>query len=223
MKVAIISAMQKEIAPFIDKIKDYNDITKDGFVFRTGKYKDIDIVITHGGIGKVNTGIIVTLIHYLFPDLDLIINIGISGGIIGSVAKGEIVISSKLAYSDVDTTAFGDEFGQVPDMPKYFFGDEKTISKINDLGRVGLVLTGDTFMTDKKRINELSEYYDEKVLCVDMESAAFAHCSYVFNIPFVGIRAISDLVGDENQVEKYIDYNKIACRKVCEALEKILR
>lgn len=223
MKVAIISAMQKEIDPFIKKIKDLHKITYNGFIFREGKYNNSDIIITSGGIGKVNTGIITTLIYNLFPDIDLIINIGISGGVIGNVNKGDIVISSKLAYSDVDTTAFGESFGQVPNMPKYYIGDEKTIAKIKDIGKTGLILTGDTFMTSKERIEELQKKFTEdKILCVDMESTAFAQCAYIFNVAFVGIRAISDLVGDDNQIEKYIDYNKIACEKVCNALEKIL-
>lgn len=223
MKIAIISAMHKEIEPILSKITFTEKVNYQNYLFQKGYINDNEVCITIGGIGKVNSGIITALMNEIFPNSDLLINIGISGGILHNVSKGDIVISEKLSYSDVDTTQFGEEYGQIPDMPRFYYGDKKIIDKIKNIGEVGLVLTGDAFINDKKKVDEIiSHFPNEKPLCVDMESTAFAQAAYLFDIPFVSIRCISDVVGDVNQIEAYEDYNKIACAKACEAIEKIL-
>ena len=91
MKIAIISAMKKETKPLIDKMSDLKKTTYLDYDFYQGTLKGNEIIITFGGIGKVNTGIITTIINFLFPNLDLLINIGISGGVLGKVKPGDIV------------------------------------------------------------------------------------------------------------------------------------
>ncbi|WP_251438417.1 5'-methylthioadenosine/S-adenosylhomocysteine nucleosidase, partial [Staphylococcus aureus] len=55
--------------------------------------------------------------HY---KVDIVINTGSAGGIGEGLAIGDVVISDKLAYSDVDVTAFGYEYGQMAQMPLYY-------------------------------------------------------------------------------------------------------
>lgn len=224
MRIAIISAMYKEIEPILKKITFTDNIKYKNFVFQKGFINNNEVCVTSGGIGKVNSGIITTIMDKVFPNIDLLINVGISGGIFHNVNRGDIVISEKLSYSDVDTTAFGEEYGQIPDMPRFYYGDRKTIDKIKNMGKVGLVLTGDAFIDDKKKIDDLvnKHFSEEKPLCVDMESTAFAQAAYLLDIPFVSIRCISDVVGDDDQIEAYENFNRIACEKVCKAIEKIL-
>lgn len=224
MKIAIISAMLKEIMPLINKINVVEEFQKEGYTFKKGFLNDNEIIITSGGIGKVNTGVITTILYMLFPDIDLLINVGISGGVIGNVNKGDIVISDKLSYIDVDTSQFGEAFGQVPDLPLYYTACENVISKVSKYGKCGLILTGDKFISDKNLLHSIIDkhFSSEKVMCVDMESTAFAQVCYLFKIPFISIRCISDLIGGENQTDLYEDYNKIACEKACKVLELLI-
>ena len=159
MKIAIISAMHKEIEPILSKITFTEKVNYQNYLFQKGYINDNEVCITIGGIGKVNSGIITALMNEIFPNSDLLINIGISGGILHNVSKGDIVISEKLSYSDVDTTQFGEEYGQIPDMPRFYYGDKKIIDKIKNIGEVGLVLTGDAFINDKKKVDEIISHF----------------------------------------------------------------
>jgi adenosylhomocysteine nucleosidase len=61
-------------------------------------------------------------------------------------------------------------------------------------------------------------------MSVDMESASFAHSFYQFNIPFISIRSISDIIGKNNQVEYEENLQNAAnkCAKfVINLIEKI--
>ena len=224
MKIAIISAMEKEVTELFDKIQNLEIVKYKTYEFKTGTLGKHEVIVTNGGIGKTNTGIIVALMDSLFKGIDLIINLGISGGVKGKVKPGEICISEKLSYSDVDVTVFGTEYGAVPYLPKYYYGDKKSLECIKSYGTVGMILTGDKFFTDEKSCNELinTHFTGENVICFDMESTAFAQSAYVLGLPFIAIRAISDIIGVSGQVDNYTDYNLIACKKACDALEKIL-
>jgi len=224
MKIAITSAMEKEVTNLFDKIQNKEIVKYKNFEFKTGKLGKHDVIVTNGGIGKTNTGIIVALMDSLFEGIDLIINLGISGGVKGKVNPGEICISEKLAYSDFDATAFSYEYGQVPRLPRYYYGDKKVLECIKNFGTIGMILTGDKFVTDEISSNDIinTHFNGENVVCFDMESTAFAQSAYVLGLPFVAIRAISDIIGVSGQVDNYTDYNMIACKKACDALEKIL-
>lgn len=223
-KIAIISAMEEEVTNLFNRIENLRIVKYKNFEFKTGKLGNHDVIVTNGGIGKTNTGIIVALIDSLFEGVDLVVNIGISGGVKGKVNPGEIVISEKLSYSDFDATAFGYEFGQVPRLPKMYFADKNTLEKIRVFGNVGMILTGDKFVTDCKSSSKVINKYfkDENVLCFDMESTAFAQSCHVLGLPFIAIRAISDIIGVNNQVNNYVDYKLTACKKACDCLDIIL-
>lgn len=224
MKIAIISAMEKEVTELFEKIQNLEIVKYKNYEFKTGILGKHEVIVTNGGIGKTNTGIIVALMDSLFKGIDLIINLGISGGVKGKVNPGEVVISEKLSYSDFDATAFDYEFGQVPRLPKYYYGDKAILEKIKSFGKVGMILTGDKFVTDESSTNEIIEkhFKGENVLCFDMESTAFAQSAYVLGLPFVAVRAISDIIGVSDQVDNYTDYNLIACKKACALMEEIL-
>ena len=62
------------------------------------------------------------------------------------------MIADKLAYHDVDVTAFGYEYGQMAQQPLYFESDKKFVSLfkrvcLNLIKNVilGLIATGDSF------------------------------------------------------------------------------
>ena len=59
-------------------------------------------------------------------------------------------------------------------------------------------------------------------MAFDMESTALAQATYCYQIPFIAIRAISDVIGVENQNDAYYDYVEIACKKANEILYLLL-
>ena len=202
LKIGIIGAMDQEVEILKNKLEDLKTWEEAGALFFSGTIGQHDVVLTKSGIGKTLAALTTTLLisHY---GVDIVINTGSAGGIGEGLAIGDVVISDKVAYFDVDVTAFGYEPGQMAQMPLYYEADEKLVqaameaSSNNMLnGRVGLIVSGDTFVHSQKQILEIKADFPH-CLANEMEGAAIAHVAYQYKKPFVIIRAMSD-VGDEN-------------------------
>ncbi|NVK24027.1 MAG: 5'-methylthioadenosine/S-adenosylhomocysteine nucleosidase, partial [Gammaproteobacteria bacterium] len=62
MTVAIIGAMEPEVAILKQQLADVNESTNAGFTFYAGKLNDKDVVLVQSGIGKVASTIATTLV-----------------------------------------------------------------------------------------------------------------------------------------------------------------
>lgn len=56
----------------------------------------------------------------------------------------------------------------------------------------GLIVTGDWFVDTKEKMREIIKHFPE-ARAVDMESAAIAHTCYIYKVPFISFRVISDI------------------------------
>jgi adenosylhomocysteine nucleosidase len=76
-----------------------------------------------------------------------------------------------------------------------------------------MILTGDSFFIDKVATSKLIDehFKDDNVMCLDMESTALAQAAYNYNIPYLAIRAISDIIGGSNQSDDYDNNLERAC------------
>lgn len=206
MKVAIIGAMEEEVAILREKLENKNDTTVANCEFYTGTLDGVDVVLLKSGIGKVNAAMSTTILLERFQP-DVVINTGSAGGFLASLNVGDIVISTEVVHHDVDVTAFGYAYGQVPGLPARYASDEKLIDiaeksavHIRDVQvATGLIATGDSFMHDPARVEFVRTQFPE--LCaVEMEAAAIAQVCHQFGVPFVVIRALSDIAGKESNV-----------------------
>lgn len=211
MIVGIISAMQNEFELIINSLENKKIKTICNVDFHIGTINNHTIIGVISGIGKVNSAITTTLLINNFSP-ELIINSGIAGGTIGLNPK-DIIIPHKLAYSDVDATAFGYEFGQVPQMPLYFETDsywrnvlEKTLINLNIQYKNRLILTADTFRSTTTDIkNQIELGY-----AVEMEGASIAQTCYKLKTPFISIRFISDILDTQNHIDDYNSFEEEA-------------
>lgn len=227
MRVAVIGAMEEEITFFKEKMLNLQEVTVFPYTFFIGKISDIDIVLVKSGIGKVASGALFASLVDNFENIDLFINVGVSGGIKGLAKTGDVIVSEKLAYSDVDVTAFGYRYGQMAKCPECFYGNEEVISFLSENKfdfKKGMILTGDSFATNHEYIDEICKRYfnKENVLAVDMESTAFAQMAYFYNKRYLAIRVISDVIGESSQVEGYDSSLDFASRKSNEFLLSLL-
>jgi adenosylhomocysteine nucleosidase len=205
MKIAIIGAMQKEIDYLLAHLENRCETKRLKHVFYEGNFAGKELVIVKSGIGKVASGILFSALVNSYPDLDLVINIGVSGGVVGKVASGEVVVAGSVAYGDVDVRVGGDySYGQIPDCPAFFPSQAEIITglKLSLPYKEGIILSGDRFYSDQEEV---------AVLALDMESAAFGQSAWFYDIPFIAIRAISDLIGRKSQYQEYCDYLETAC------------
>ncbi|MBA2873582.1 5'-methylthioadenosine/S-adenosylhomocysteine nucleosidase [Thermaerobacillus caldiproteolyticus] len=206
MKIAIIGAMEEEVTILREKMEDRTETTIANCEFSTGRIHGADVVLLKSGIGKVNAAMATAILLDRFQP-QYVINTGSAGGFSAALNVGDIVISSEVVHHDVDVTAFGYEYGQVPGMPARYKADETLVKiaeqsaqHLTDVQVVkGLIATGDSFMNDPSRVEFVrSKFLD--LYAVEMEAAAIAQVCTQFAVPFVIIRALSDIAGKESNV-----------------------
>ncbi len=214
MKIGIIGAMDEEVQILKDKIGLYEKTVIAGSEFYTGTIDYQEVVILKSGIGKVNAAMATTLLIQLFKP-DYVINTGSAGGFHQNLQVGDIVISKELRYHDVDATVFGYEYGQVPGMPAAYFPDANLVQMAEESGKqvnvhvvTGLITSGDSFMSDEERVKEVKELFP-KLYAAEMEATAIAQVCTQFEIPFVIIRSLSDIAGNDAKVS-YDQFLEIA-------------
>ncbi|WP_286238576.1 5'-methylthioadenosine/S-adenosylhomocysteine nucleosidase [Neptuniibacter halophilus] len=206
IRIGIIGAMDEEIELLKSSLQDREDHEIAGYHLFTGTLHGKDIVLLKSGIGKVNAAIGTTILLQVFKP-DCIINTGSAGGFDPSLQVGDIVISSEVRHHDVDLTVFGYEYGQVPRQPAAFSPDptlaeiaERCIARMEGMQTTrGLICTGDQFMNDPARTERKRKLFPQ-MKAVEMEAAAIAQTCTQFKTPFIVIRALSDIAGQESGI-----------------------
>lgn len=210
MKVGIIGAMEEEIRTIKANLANMTETNVAHATFIEGQYANVDVVLVQSGIGKVNAALTTTLLIDHF-NVDVLINTGSAGGIGEGLHIGDVVIADQLSYHDVDVTAFNYEKGQMAGMPLYYVSDENLVNKANEAAqnvglntKTGLIVSGDQFIHDENQIQRIHEWFPN-VLANEMEGTAIAQVAHQFNVPFVVIRAMSD-VGDSEASVNFDDF-----------------
>lgn len=213
-RIGIIGAMAQEVSILAGQLENAERYEHAGFVFHTGTRHGLEIVILQSGIGKVNAAV-GTAILLERHQPDAIINTGSAGGFATDLAIGDVVISDELRHHDVDAVVFGYELGQVPGMPAAYPADKRlreiargAIAALGEVNvREGMIATGDAFMADPDRVAATRAQFPS-MLAVEMEGAAIAQTCYLYDCPFVVIRALSDIPGSgDNHLsfEQFLD------------------
>ena len=177
------------------------------------------VILQKSGIGKVNAAIqAVEMIRQYKPDV--IISSGCAGGNGDDVNVQDVVVSSELAYHDVycgtaiDSTTV---YGQVQGLPARFQADPYLLKKATDISHSslhtphspkivpGLIVTGDWFVDSKEKMREIIGHFPE-AKAVDMESCAIAHTCYIYKVPFISFRVISDIPLRDTDASQYHNF-----------------
>ncbi|BCB04916.1 5'-methylthioadenosine/S-adenosylhomocysteine nucleosidase [Bacillus sp. KH172YL63] len=228
MKIAIIGAMEEEVALLRENISNPSVETIAGCEYTSGMMGDKEVILLRSGIGKVNAAMSTAVLLQQYKP-DCIINTGSAGGFDPSLNVGDVVISTEVRHHDVDVTAFGYEYGQVPQLPAAFIADEKlkqtAINSVKELGDAqvvsGLIATGDSFMNDPVRVDAIRDKFID-LQAVEMEAAAIAQVAHQFNVPFVIIRSLSDIAGKESDLsfEQYLEKAALHSAKMVMSIVK---
>jgi adenosylhomocysteine nucleosidase len=233
--IGIIGAMEGEISLLRESMGKFDTKKIGGFEFYTGKINNKDITVLLCGVGKVNSAVGCSLLIQHFNP-DCIINTGSAGGIHKNLKVGDAIISTGLIYHDVDVTAFNYAPGQLPKMPQVFPVDDKLVkiaqNAVDQLKEEnilpfsfnhcsGIIGCGDIFMHEPQSIEKLRRVFPD-IAAVEMEGTAIAHCCYLFSIPVLVIRAISDVAGTESPVS-FKEFIEIASRHSAEIVMRIIK
>lgn len=211
MTIGVISAMDGEHRQLVERLKE-KKVTSDGnFRYVEGILGSNRVILTQCGIGKVSAAAgSAELIRRFAPDC--VISTGVAGGIDACLKVTDVVVSEYLVYHDV-WCGEGNEYGQVQGFPAVYKGCASLLKyalSLNGAGlesriHSGLVCTGDRFITNRTELDAIKEHFPSG-LAVDMESAAIAQTCYLYNIPFLSFRIISDTPGVDDHSSQYADF-----------------
>ncbi|MBO4977491.1 MAG: 5'-methylthioadenosine/S-adenosylhomocysteine nucleosidase [Muribaculaceae bacterium] len=220
--IAIVVAMDKELALLKPLIKDPMTVTINNFDFLEGAIGARQVVVGRCGIGKVNAAVgALTLIDTFHPAM--VINTGVAGGTgAGDDPAGvmDLVMASEVAYHDV-WCGPGTDYGVAAGCPGRFVCPlgEDVAAAIG--ARRGLVASGDRFIDSAADVAAVLAHYPE-AMAVDMESAAIAQVCHLKSVPFVCLRVVSDTPGAEGNGKLYEEFWTDAPARTFEAVEHLL-
>lgn len=156
-----------------------------------------ECVLLVSGVGLVNAAAATaTLLVHVSPTV--LISSGSAGGLAPEVEVGDVVVGSSYAYHDADSTTFGYARGQIPAMPRDYAGDPDLIARAlaaegPAVVRRGPIVSGNSFVY-AATVDDVRAAFPT-ALAADMESAALAQLAYLRSLPYLSVRAISDLCG----------------------------
>lgn len=224
MKLLIVGAMDSEIDFLKSNLKNIKEEEHSNFIFYLGNIDEKEIIVVKSGIGRIMAGLLIGVAKS-FYHFDKVINIGVAGGTKGTTL-GDIILGKNYVYGDVDLTSggFGYDYGQMAGCPRVFSSNIQ-INNFLEPYISGDMCTCDSFTTSIDLVNNLNENYfsDLNIKCFDMESTAFAQACYYYNIPFIAIRSISDVIGSTFQKEDYQNNEKISADKVNKFVIKLIK
>lgn len=229
MKVGIIAAMEEELIELRGSLKNMQEIKLGQFGYYTGSIYDHEVAIMLCGIGKVNAAVGTTLLIDKFKP-ECVINTGVAGGFYNTMNVGDIVVSTDVKHHDVDATIFNYEHGQIPRMPVSYIANF-TLIKLAGEGLPkdftpkiikGTILSGDSFIHLEEQVKNIKEKFPF-IMAVEMEGSAIGQTCFLFNVPFVVIRSISDIVTAEGSHQDYRKFVHMAAKNSSTLVKSILK
>jgi adenosylhomocysteine nucleosidase len=211
--VAVIG-ISSEIAPVEARIQGASVTRVQGIVFTTGVIDGIRVVAARSGAGKVNAAFAATLLLEHFSPAAIVWT-GTAGAIDAELNPGDVVIGTGVGYHDFGSmTSSGfvrsptrdASSGQID--PAFFPADSKLLTAARRAAAVvklsaqpddeknrpkireGLIVTGDAFVANPSRRQELRSQLN--ATAVEMEGAAVAQVGARFGVPVLVIRSITD-------------------------------
>ena len=201
-------------------------------VFQFGTINGVDVIAAECGIGKVNAAMTTSLLlgHY---QCDGIVFSGVAGGLNPDLSYGEVIVADKLIQHDYGAIVGGrfvhslaGSFPQLSDDLEYDFAfsmsdemKEAIRFVLGDYTRFGTVLTGDAYLACDSTRNDLHKKF--KADAIEMEGAAIAQVCCNWHKPFVIVRVLSDLAGNDSHVD-FDTFVDSSSEKAADVVNKLL-
>lgn len=200
-----------------------------GMTFDSGELFGQDVVLVRSGVGKVNAAVCVQVLCDRFG-VEQVWNTGIAGALDDRIRIGDIVISADAVQHDVDAVVFGYAKGEIPQMGVSVFPADRAAAELaqqvcrEEIPEIaafcGRVVSGDQFVVDRKKKQELSKEFHG--LCTEMEGAAVAQAAYLNGVPFLIVRAISDQADDSANMD-YDTFERLAVEHMIRLVTGMLK
>lgn len=225
-RIGIVVAMKVEKITIEEKMTNKKNAIYYNLPFIIGKIGNTECILVQSGVGKVNAARTTQILIDKYKP-EAIINVGVGGSVNRELYIGDVVISKKIFQHDFDITVFDHKKGYIPEVGDYIEGDKNLLNKfykiINDDSektyktKIGTIASADLFCTEVAHKEKIRSKFNADI--VDMECGAIAQVAYLDNIPFIGIRCVSDIPNEEN-VSTYKDNVELASEISSKILEK---
>ncbi len=227
MKIGILGAMEEEITPLLEILKDYKEIKYANNSYYLANFGQHELILAYSKIGKVNSTLSAAVMIEKFGAQVLLFT-GVAGAL-KSLKIGDLLVATKLCQYDLDITAFGHPLGFVPGNEIFIKTDEKLneLAKqvASELGKklaFGTIATGDEFICDEGKKSKIVQVFDAEAC--EMEGASVALVCDALKIPCFVLRAMSDEAGEKAEFdfdEFVVNSAKISAEFVLKMCEKL--
>jgi len=227
MTIGLICALPQERAHLLHAMREIDVFEVGGAEFGVGDLDGHSVVLAQAGMGKVNAASVATLLADRFECRAIAFS-GVAGGLDPDLQIGDVVIAEQTIQHDCGVIAGAAlqsyQAGHVPFInPTSRFGydaDPDLLARVRgrldgvsltplsrDAGggerapriAYGTVLTGDQYLDCE--VTRARLHADLRGRAVEMEGAAVSQVCENFGIPWLVIRALSDLAGAQSRFE----------------------
>lgn len=222
--IGIVAAMDAEIHEF-EKRMDLVDHTKTiaGCTLTYGKWQGKDVVLCKSGVGKAYAAMSCTILC-MQGNIDSIINVGTAGGLTQDEQVLDIVISDKVVQADYDTSPLDGPSGVGLVYNSHEKLSQSCIEAANAMQiryHVGTIASQDLFMSRDEDFEKLMNNFPDSI-CSEMEAGAIGAVATQFNIPFVIVRSLSDVVHHNENPMEFSTYGSKASAQSAKLIENWL-
>ena len=214
----ILVAMPEEAAPLISRLGSPRSLETPfagGVAATRGSLAGADAIVVTTGIGIAAATAAATW-GILAHSPGLVVAAGSCGGLAADVEVDTVIVGESFAWSIADATAFGYAPGQLPGGPERVHAPADWVDRAEHAARTdpaaavrrGLMLSGDAFVTA-----ELADPMRDRfsgALSADMETTASARTAEALGVPFVALRAVSDLCGPAAGQQFHLELDQVA-------------
>lgn len=192
MKIGILCAGDRELAPFLPMLTDERISTKAMLMIHEGNLAGMEVAALYSGVCKVNAAIATQLLIDTYR-CEVVINAGTAGAMDAALHVFDTVISTEVAYHDVAEHILTEFHPWMADV--FFRADGRLLEAARraadekETVHFGRMVTGEQFIADQGRARINERFHP---LSVDMESAAVAHVCHANGVPFVAVRTMTD-------------------------------
>ncbi len=212
MKIGIICAMLEEAKMVIEEFKLKKNDDQHFEVYEGG-----DMILLISKIGKIYATMGAKRLVQSYA-IDILINIGLAGGLKKDMKIGDVYFGEKIIQHDVFLPWEGGHLdylkGEI-----YMLNEVEMLKKLGmDIKNTAIILTGDQFIDNKEKAKELSKIGD----VVEMEAFAVASVCKVFKRDLIVIKAISDnaMLDAKGKFEENIE---IAMKNSMSVLKEVVK
>ena len=227
MTIGLICAIPQELAHLRNALSDAKSADVAHASFDTGELDGREVVLAGAGMGKVNTALVATLLADRFHCRTIVFT-GVAGGLDPELHIGDVVIADRVVQHDAGVIEKKRlqtyQAGHVPFInPTDRLGypvDPHLMNRVKHrleaftlppLSRAagghdqppriayGTVLSGDQYLHCEATRDMLQR--DLGGLAIEMEGGALAQVCESFGVPWLVVRALSDLAGRNSQFD----------------------